>query len=1181
MLAYRRTTRALCMILIIGAALFLMGAAPRKKALIIVERGSPGRIYGIHLVNLLGHFNVPSVLLEAGSYRKGTLQGYPLAFLVNSTADKALPEALLDDCASYRGKFFWIGEGLASFNSREGVKKIIEPLGRMEGTISVSYRGATLTRGLSSLGTVRCAPGVKVHAWASLPSGERSPYIVSSGSFWHIPDIPFPFDDGPQCALAFCDCLHDFLEIPHGEKHYAVIRIEDVNPLTDPEAIIKITDLLSLLHAPFLVPVVPVYRSGDKKNDITLSQKPALIKALQYATRHGGTIVLHGFTHQYRGASTIDCEFWDTEKNRPLIEDSVLYVEERIEQSLDECFRNGIYPLLWETPHLLASSLDYRVIARHFSTASERKIFLDTYHSRQSFPFLIEKDYYGQQVIPEYLGYVPYLVKDGSIDLAGERQYVNAMLDTAKSLKCIRDGCAGFFFHPFMDLSLLRELVLGLQGLGYVFLEVRNLPNAVLSGDKAVVSGSRQVTLTLEGEFLSESFIDPSGTVRKCRRGSEKLFGKVMRKISLPPGWMYVAEGVEGREKATCALLWDEKARGRGQKDQEAFYHSMESLGIKAEKISWQDRMPSRKILIIPYEAAARAPLTKAMELKSFVEKGGVVVTDGFTALSGALGFEKSGKKEVPSLKDVMNQLELFTDGKMETVMPFPGDLPMYVSPDGACVGLVRKMKRGGIVFLSTEYDPAGGRGYNRFPTLVNNILSAFSLAPPVFVPRIEAYFDPGLRQDISIEELAKRWREIGIRAIHVGAWHMYPSYTYDYKRLIDECHRRGITVYAWLELPYLSKDFWERHPEFREKNYKDGDVQNFWRYPLALEDPACRKAVLEELATFFGRYDFDGVNLAELYFENEGEGPSKPETVSPFHRWAREDFSTQYGYDSADIFTECKEHYWKSRPQSLKDFSEYRARLIYKLHGDFISFLDTVRKGKKDFDIVITVVDSLTYPRAVENWGVDAAKIALYMERTPFTLMVEDPYTMWNLGPERYERIKKAYLNKGVPWYRLALNLNVVDFHEKKDGFACPRQTGSELFQMLRAASRKGHRVILYAESTLYPHDTSLLGFVMEAPGKALLLDPEAPGDGFAPRWINGELYGLRNTGKELSLSYEAPATCYVALPEKPGEIVIDGKKQQCPLIEGEKEWILCLPSGTHKAVIRKSPQGACNEHR
>ena len=53
------------------------------------------------------------------------------------------------------------------------------------------------------------------------------------------------------------------------------------------------------------------------------------------------------------------------------------------------------------------------------------------------------------------------------------------------------------------------------------------------------------------------------------------------------------------------------------------------------------------------------------------------------------------------------------------------------------------------------------------------------------------------------------------------------------------------------------------------------------WRYPVAMTDSRARAAMLSEYDAFLHRYDWDGVNLAELYFE-AGRGMAGFHAVHP-----------------------------------------------------------------------------------------------------------------------------------------------------------------------------------------------------------------------------------------------------------------------------------------------------------
>lgn len=81
-----------------------------------------------------------------------------------------------------------------------------------------------------------------------------------------------------------------------------------------------------------------------------------------------------------------------------------------------------------------------------------------------------------------------------------------------------------------------------------------------------------------------------------------------------------------------------------------------------------------------------------------------------------------------------------------------------------------------------------------------------------------EIYFEPGDREDVSIEDLVKMWKQYGFQKIYVAGWHIYPEWTYDYGRLIELAHENAMLVYLWLKIPHVNRKFWDEHPNGGKK---------------------------------------------------------------------------------------------------------------------------------------------------------------------------------------------------------------------------------------------------------------------------------------------------------------------------------------------------------------------------
>lgn len=126
-------------------------------------------------------------------------------------------------------------------------------------------------------------------AWLSDGREER-PLIVKSGDRWQV-----------AAGLAnrlvswlVADVLHDFLGVYHPDGANGLLIIENVNPLSDPDRLLRLADLLREYRIPFVVAVEPVRRSSNPGERGSVADNPKLADALRYMTEAGGTVVLDG-----------------------------------------------------------------------------------------------------------------------------------------------------------------------------------------------------------------------------------------------------------------------------------------------------------------------------------------------------------------------------------------------------------------------------------------------------------------------------------------------------------------------------------------------------------------------------------------------------------------------------------------------------------------------------------------------------------------------------------------------------------------------------------------------------------------------------------------------------------------------------------------------------------------------
>lgn len=460
-----------------------------------------GELYAIQVANLVSHFGTWNAH-PVSQYTAGESDGYTAVVYVGSTYDEPLPDAFLDDVAAGRRPVLWLNDNLWQLTAHD--PKAAGRYGFTLGAVvpapvtEVRYHGVSLTRDAAAGALIRLTitdhGRAKAVGEAVLADGTIVPWGVRAGSLTYLGELPMTFVSSDDRYLAFADVLFDLLAPNTPVRHRALVRIEDVGPQSDPAQLRAIADYLHGRKVPFSVAVFAEHHdpagkhSGGVPVRRRLSDAPAVVGALQHMVANGGTLIMHGFTHQYAGGpnpygvSAEDYEFYRAHVDAtntvvldgPVPEDSTSWAQARITDARKEWAAVGLpQPDIFEFPHYAASPVDYRAITPGFAARYERVMYFpgllsgaqpDASRSvSQYFPYPV-KDVYGRPVIPETLG---------NVSSQGSNQHGMRLpadiLASAKRQLVVRDGVASFFYHPFLGLEFLPTLVEGVQGLGYTF----------------------------------------------------------------------------------------------------------------------------------------------------------------------------------------------------------------------------------------------------------------------------------------------------------------------------------------------------------------------------------------------------------------------------------------------------------------------------------------------------------------------------------------------------------------------------------------------------------------------------------------------------------------------------------------------------------------------------------------
>lgn len=412
----------------------------------------------------------------------------------------------------------------------------------------------------------------------------------------------------------------------------------------------------------------------------------------------------------------------------------------------------------------------------------------------------------------------------------------------------------------------------------------------------------------------------------------------------------------------------------------------------------------------------------------------------------------------------------------MPIVWEKPLRLPRFQIPEHATVftrerwsgaPLAAGFRDGERIVFWTAADP-GEKGFERFPYLPQALME-LGLKPAAATRSLWSFFDSSYRLRADPDYLAARWRRGGIQALHIAAWHYWepdPERDAWLARLIEACHRHAITAYAWLEFPHVSERFWQEHPEWREKTATGQDAHLDWRKLMNLADPACSRAIERDLELLLGRFDWDGVNLGELYFESL-EGAANPARFTPFNATVLGRFEAETGLAPARILN-------PAHPKVLREFLDFRAALAHQLQAEWLERLTSIKRAKPWLDLAFTHVDDRFDHTMRDKLGADAARLLPVAARHGATFLVEDPATIWHLGPARYEELARRYAPLTAKGQAIAVDINVVERYQ--DVYPTKHITGGELFETLRAAARAFPRVAVYFENSITPADWPLV---------------------------------------------------------------------------------------------------------
>ncbi|WP_027623062.1 DUF2334 domain-containing protein [Clostridium lundense] len=426
---------------------------------------------------LLGAFNLQVETVNIEKYKKSYIDNFKSVFVLGIEGDFN-NEKFLKDLHDYKGNICWIGYGVQYYlkdNNKYALKYIGEKTGiyelyysnKRENNASIESMEKFIMDSTTAFPLVISSrKSGKIFSY--IGDGKKYyPYIINEKNLWYVSRV----EDNTILFYIFADVINEILNNKKVKPGKVFVRIEDVHPFRNKESLKRIADYLYKENVPFMIALIPTYIDEKTGYVTTISQKDDFIEAIKYMQEKGGSVILHGYTHQDADGelSGEGFEFWDNKRDAPLNVNMEEYVYKKVGDGILECITNDIYPLAFEAPHYAMDNRGYKEIKKYFSTYVGQYQSNNEKFTTTAFPYTIYNTKNFNKLIPENMGFVnpdnPATIKE--------------IEENFREISIVNGYTAGFFFHPYLDIKYLKEIIEYLKDRDVEFFNLKNEDNWV------------------------------------------------------------------------------------------------------------------------------------------------------------------------------------------------------------------------------------------------------------------------------------------------------------------------------------------------------------------------------------------------------------------------------------------------------------------------------------------------------------------------------------------------------------------------------------------------------------------------------------------------------------------------------------------------------------------------------
>ena len=414
---------------------------------LIIYTDSKGRIdENVFILDqLLSHYSTTEIIADSQVTK---LHDYDFIIYVGVT-EKKLHKSLINMITSFENTVIFIGHNVNQFSSRIEVNissHYVE-------VIEIAFNDFNKKLALTSLKKIHSM--VLPSSYVSLINGSRGKYVhpifVTNGNDYYL--ATHQIND--ELMYFFAEKLMNIYGLKYVNETVAFIKIEDVHPATNIEALTQITGFLASKNIPIILAVSPIYIDPTTSQPKYFSDSREHVIKLQSLQKLGADIVF----------------------SYPVFEEGLNseMKKEIIEEQLYELVTHQLYPIAVSFPSYFqqVSQEDIDIVSSYFSTlvtgAKRNSQTILKYNS----PYITKPSYLNEIIwIPETLDPIDEIE---TTSFLRRKQKI-------KQLEIVSSSVLGLSFPSYQKVSLLKEVADELEDIqGGTWLELKTYDHFVTS----------------------------------------------------------------------------------------------------------------------------------------------------------------------------------------------------------------------------------------------------------------------------------------------------------------------------------------------------------------------------------------------------------------------------------------------------------------------------------------------------------------------------------------------------------------------------------------------------------------------------------------------------------------------------------------------------------------------------